>query len=191
MAHEQVSSGEGGAVLHDPDRKEEFERIVLPLLPSAYNVARWLTKSGGDAEDVVQEAFLRAYRYFDTFRGSDARGWLLAIVRNTGLSWLRANRPLALGGDPDEAREPADEEGGSPEDELLRRADGARVRRALEELAVEFREVLVLRELEELSYREIAEVTGLPVGTVMSRLSRGRRRLQALLGRPSPKEASR
>ncbi|HSB37273.1 MAG TPA: sigma-70 family RNA polymerase sigma factor [Thermoanaerobaculia bacterium] len=177
--------GEGGGVQHDPDRREEFERLVLPLLPSAYNVARWLTRNDSDAEDVVQEAFLRAFRFFGSFRGSDPRGWLLAIVRNSGLSWLRANRPRALAGDPGEAEELTDEERESPEEELLRRADGARVRRALEELAVEFREVLVLRELEELSYREISEVTGLPVGTVMSRLSRGRRRLQAVLGRPS------
>ncbi len=189
MPPDKVSSGEGGVVLRDPDGKEEFERLVLPLLPSAYNVARWLTKNDSDAEDVVQEAFLRAYRYFDTFRGSDPRGWLLAIVRNTGLSWLRANRPHAVVSEPGGAPERTDDETGSPEEELLRRADGERARRALELLPVEFREVLVLRELEELSYREISDVTGLPVGTVMSRLSRGRRRLQAALGRPDPKEA--
>ncbi len=180
--------GEGGVVLRTSGAREEFEKVVLPFLPSAYNVARWLTRSDADAEDVVQEAFLRAYRYFDSFRGSDARGWLLAIVRNTGLSWLRANRRRAPEADPIGAPEPADEEAGDPEVELLRRVEGARVRRALEELPVEFREVLVLRELEELSYREISAVTGLPVGTVMSRLSRGRRRLQAALGRTSAKE---
>ncbi len=159
----------------------EFERIVLPHLPSAYNVARWLTRSDADAEDVVQEAFLRACRFFDSFRGGDPRGWLLAIVRNTAFSWLRANRPRELAGGLDDAPEPAADGARSPEAELLRRADGEGVRRSLEELPAEFREVLVLRELEELSYREIADVTGLPVGTVMSRLSRARRRLQAAL----------
>jgi RNA polymerase sigma-70 factor (ECF subfamily) len=131
----------------------------------------------------VQEAFLRAYRFFPTFRGVDARPWLLAIVRNTCWTWLRKNRSPEATLDLDGADEPV-ETAASAEEDLVRRADGARVSRALEELPAEFREVLVLRELEELSYREIAEVAGIPVGTVMSRLSRGRRRLQVALARP-------
>ena len=145
-----------------------------------------MTRNEHDAEDVVQEAFLRAYRFFPSFRGTDARAWLLAIVRNACWTFLRANRSREVPG-LDEADEPVDG-AASPEEDLVRRADGARVTRALDELSAEFREVLVLREMEELSYREIAEVVGIPVGTVMSRLARARRRLQAALARPLPKE---
>jgi RNA polymerase sigma-70 factor (ECF subfamily) len=134
---------------------------------------------------VVQEAFLRAYRFFPSFRGADPRPWVLAIVRNTCWTWLRKNRSLETLPDLDGANEPV-ETAPSAEEDLVRRADGARLSRGLEELPPEFREVLVLRELEELSYREIAEVAGIPVGTVMSRLARARRRLQVALGRPVP-----
>jgi RNA polymerase sigma-70 factor (ECF subfamily) len=158
---------------------------VLPLLPSAYNLARWLTRNDHDADDVVQEAFLRAYRFFPSFRGADPRPWVLAIVRNTCWTWLRKNRSPEAVSDLDGTNEPV-ETAASAEEDLVRRADGARLSRALEELPAEFREVLVLRELEELSYREIAEVAGIPVGTVMSRLARARRRLQVALGRPAP-----
>jgi RNA polymerase sigma-70 factor (ECF subfamily) len=161
--------------------------VVLPLLPSAYNLARWLTRNEHDAEDVVQEAFLRAYRFFSSFRGGDARAWLLTIVRNSCWTWLRANRAREVATALEDAEEPADTTA-SAEEDLVRRADGARLRRALEDLPAEFREVTVLRELEELSYREIAEVAGIPVGTVMSRLSRARRRLQTALARPAPAE---
>jgi RNA polymerase sigma-70 factor, ECF subfamily len=171
-----------GGVLRDSRSEEEFERLLLPLLPSAYNLARWLTRRDHDADDVVQEAFLRAYRFFPSFRGADARPWLLAIVRNTCWTWLRANRPHESAEDLEGADEPV-EPAASAEESLLRRADGARLTRALEELPAEFREVVVLRELEELSYREI--VAGIPIGTVMSRLARARRRLQAALARPA------
>ena len=127
---------------------------------------------------------MRAYRFFPSFRGTDARPWLLAIVRNTCWTWLRKNRSLEAAPDLDGASEPV-ETVPSAEEELVRRADGARLARGLEELPAEFREVLVLREVEELSYREIAEVAGIPVGTVMSRLARARRRLQVALGRPA------
>jgi RNA polymerase sigma-70 factor, ECF subfamily len=137
---------------------------------------------------VVQEAFLRAYRFFPSFRGGDARAWLLTIVRNACWTFLRANRASEAMAALEEADEPADT-AASVEEDLVRRADGARLRRALDELPGEFREVIVLRELEELSYREIAEVSGIPVGTVMSRLARGRRRLQSALARPVPAEA--
>ena len=157
---------------------------MLPLLPSAYNLARWLTRNDHDADDVVQEAFLRAYRFFPSFRGADPRPWVLAIVRNTCWTWLRKNRSLEALPDLDGANEPV-ESAPSAEEDLVRRADGARLARGLEELPAEFREVLVLREMEELSYREIAEVAGIPVGTVMSRLARARRRLQVTLSRPA------
>ena len=177
-------SGKRRRRLREPGREAEFERLVLPLLPSAYNLARWLTRSDHDADDVVQEAFLRAYRFFPSFRGTDARAWVLTIVRNTCWTFLRANRTREVTAF-DETDEPVDGTA-SAEEDLVRRADGARLSRALDELPAEFREVVVLRELEELSYREIAEVAGIPVGTVMSRLARGRRRLQAALSRPAP-----
>ena len=176
------------AFLREPDREVEFEGVVLPLLPSAYNLARWLTRNDHDAEDVVQEAFLRAYRFFPSFRGGDARAWLLAIVRNACWTWLRVNRSREVATALEDADEPVDD-AASVEEDLVRRADGERLRRALEELSGEFREVIVLREFEELSYREIAEVAGIPIGTVMSRLTRARRRLQATLTRPVPAEA--
>lgn len=159
--------------------------MVLPLLPSAHNLARWLTRNEHDAEDVVQEAFLRAYRFFPSFRGGDPRAWLLTIVRNACWTWLRVNRTREVATALEDADEPADI-AASVEEDLVRSADGARLRRALDELPGEFREVIVLRELEELSYREIAEVAGIPVGTVMSRLARARRRLQSALARPAP-----
>jgi len=136
---------------------------------------------------VVQEAFLRAYRFFPSFRGGDPRAWLLTIVRNACWTWLRVNRAREVPTPLEDLDEPADG-AASVEEDLVRRADGARLRRALDELPGEFREVIVLRELEELSYREIAEVAGVPVGTVMSRLARGRRRLQSALARPAVTE---
>jgi RNA polymerase sigma-70 factor (ECF subfamily) len=163
--------------------------VVLPLLPSAYNLARWLTRNEHDADDVVQEAFLRAYRFFPSFRGTDARAWVLTIVRNACWTFLRASRSREVASGLDEADEPVDG-AASAEEDLVRRADGARLARALDELPGEFREVVVLRELEELSYREIAEVAGIPIGTVMSRLARARRRLQTALARPAATEVS-
>jgi len=163
---------------------------VLPHLGSAYNLARWLTRDERDAEDVVQEAFLRAFRFFPAFRGTDARPWLLAIVRNACWTLLRASDPPGAGVPLDEAGEAADGAAGADE-ELVRRADAGRLRAALDALPAEYREVLVLRELEELSYREIALVASIPIGTVMSRLARGRRRLASALGAPVPGEALR
>lgn len=167
----------------------DFEKLILPLLPSAYNLARWLTRNDHDAEDVVQEAFLRAHRFFPSFRGGDPRPWLLAIVRNACFSWLRVNRPKETGVRLDDVDEPPDARVDSVEEELVRRADAERLRCALAALPAEFREVLVLREFEELSYRAIAEVSGIPIGTVMSRLARARTRLQMALAAPVPREA--
>jgi RNA polymerase sigma factor (sigma-70 family) len=152
-----------------------FEQAVLPHLDAAYNLARWLTRNDHDAEDVAQEAFLRAMRFFDGFRGGSVRPWLLTIVRNTYLTWLQKSKVKEM--TPLEDRD-VESHAASPEELLIERVDGQSLRRALDALPAEYREVLVLRELEELSYKEIAEITGIPMGTVMSRLARARRRLQ-------------
>lgn len=146
--------------------------MLWPHLRAAYNVARWLVRNDHDAEDIVQESFVKAYLALDRFRGGDARVWLLAIVRNTAMSLLRRRRiePPAVG---DDAPEPPDHAEGA-EDSLIAGERRRQVRRAIERLPEEFRETLVLRELEGLSYKEIAGVLEVPVGTVMSRLARAR-----------------
>jgi RNA polymerase sigma-70 factor (ECF subfamily) len=167
---------------------DRFERIVLPHLDDAYTLARYLMRDEHDAQDVVQDAVLRALRYFDGYREGDARAWLLAIVRNCCLTWQRRHRgdtkvlsldagsiPLA---DPRETDERA-----------IQRSERAVLARALDALPDEFREVIVLREIQELSYKEISDVVGVPIGTVMSRLARGRKRLASSLGLDA-KEAS-
>lgn len=164
--------------LDDPQR---FERVVMPHLGAGYNLARWLTRNDHDAEDVVQEAYLRAARSFDRYRGGDPRSWLLTIVRNTCYTWLRQHRaPAAAGtandGDDGVAAIPADPTA-EPEVQCIRNADRRLLHEALELLPVEFREALVLRELEGFSYKEIADIADVPVGTVMSRLARARQRL--------------
>jgi RNA polymerase sigma-70 factor, ECF subfamily len=168
---------------------ERFEQVVLPHLDAAYNLARWLVRSPGDADDVVQEAFLRALRFFDGFRGGDSRAWLLKIVRNTCYSWVRKNRPAELAEEFDETVHGGGKTIENAEERLVSRAESERVRKALETLPVAFREVLVLREIEELSYKEISDVTGVPMGTVMSSLSRARQRLRDQLGTATGKEA--
>src|SRR5580698_9448419 len=157
---------------------ERFKQVVLPHLDAAYNVARWLTRSPGDAEDVVQEACLRALRFFDGFRGGDSRAWLLKIVRNTCYSWVKKNRPTELSDEFDETVHSSEILGTDAEAKLVSRANSEQVRKALETLPAGFREVLVLREIEQLSYKEISDVTGVPMGTVMSSLSRARQRLR-------------
>lgn len=176
--------------VQDRERHERFEEAVLPHLNAAYSLARWLTRNENDAEDVVQEAYLRAFRFYDDLRGSDCRPWLLTIVRNTCYSWLRRNRPNELVDD--EEKIYAVEDGApSPEARLVREADASRLRRSIERLRPEYREVLLLREYEGLSYKEIAEVTGVSLGTVMSRLSRARQRLYESLTRGPGKEVHR
>jgi RNA polymerase sigma-70 factor (ECF subfamily) len=155
-----------------------FEVSVLAHMDPAYNLARWLTRSGHDAEDLVQESLLRAFQAFQGFRGTDGRAWLLAIVRNTCYTWLRSNRQQDLTTEFDEEVHTLQGDVLNPEKLVLREGDNARVRQALEELPAEFREVLVLREIEGLSYKEISTVADIPVGTVMSRLARARGRLQ-------------
>ena len=159
----------------------DFEREVLPHLDAAYNLARWLTRNDQDAQDVVQEAYLRAFRFFSGFQGGEARAWLLKIVRNTCYTWLQQNRPKQPNAEFDENLFGPDPLAPNPEEALLRSDNGKLVRRALETLPMDFREVLILRELEGMSYKEISEVTGMPLGTVMSRLSRARSGLRQSL----------
>jgi RNA polymerase sigma factor (sigma-70 family) len=158
-----------------------FEQAVLPHLDAAYNLARWLMRNEQDAQDVAQEAYLRAFRFFPGFRGDDGRAWLLKIVRNTCYTWLHTNRPLQDAAEFDENLFSLDSRVPNPEEVALQNGSGALVRKALEKLPPNFREVLILRELEGMSYREIADITGMPVGTVMSSLSRARGRLRQVL----------
>jgi len=154
-----------------------FEEAVMPHMDAAYNLARWLTRNDADAQDMVQEAYLRALRFFGGFRGDDARAWLLTIVRNTCYTWLKRNRSPELSCDFDEVVLAREAEGPDPETEQVRKAQAQLVNDAIDKLPIEFREVVVLRELEELSYKEIAVVLEVPIGTVMSRLARARKRL--------------
>ena len=164
---------------------ESFERVVVPLLDDAYTLARHLLRDEHDAQDVVQDAYLRAWRHYAGFRGGDARPWLLAIVRNCCYTWRRGARPGR------ETVEYVDEEHGeaaavggqrAADADALEASDRAELRVALGGLQREYREAIVLREIEGLSYKEIAQVTGAPIGTVMSRLARARKRLQEALG---------
>jgi RNA polymerase sigma-70 factor, ECF subfamily len=171
-------------------RRERFEQTVLPHLDAAYNLARWLTRNDHDAQDVTQEAFLRAFRFFDGYQGGNVRAWLLTIVRNTCYTWLHQNRtPAADEVFDEEIHSPELSGGGSPEIQVLAGADKETLRRALEELPDVFREVLVLREVEGMSYKEIADVASVSLGTVMSRLARARARLRESLGAALGKES--
>ena len=170
--------------VNDRDDAARFDAAVLPHVRSAYNLARWLTRSDADAEDVVQEAALRAWRFFGGFRGENPRAWFLTIIRRTAMTWLSRGRA-------ERDAEPFDEEihgaeGAAPDPErvAIGAADARRLRRALEGLPSRLREVVVLREQEGLSYREIASVAEIPIGTVMSRLARARERLMRELGAP-------
>jgi len=156
---------------------------MLPHLGAAYNLARWITRRDTDAEDLTQEAYIRALKYFDGYRGGDTRAWLLSIVRNTCYTWLQRTRPFETVADFDEVAQELQAEGANPEALLLQRGTSVQVQQALEQMPLELREVLILREQEELSYKEIAEVIGTPIGTVMSRLARARGRVRALLSR--------
>jgi RNA polymerase sigma-70 factor, ECF subfamily len=158
-----------------------FEETVLPHLDAAFNYARWLTRNPAEAEDVVQDACVRAMRYFPTLRGSDPRAWLFAIVRNTWYSRLSRSATAMEATPLDDARDERPDEALGPEALLLQQHAVARVRFAVEQLPPDFREVVVLRELEGLSYKEIAAVVQVPIGTVMSRLARARERLLAAL----------
>ena len=165
------------------DDRARFAAVVQPNLDDAFALARWLTGNRADAEDVVQEACLRAYRAIGTFAGGNARAWVLTIVRHTAYTWLRRNRSASLVMVDDlEAVErahadPTDQEKPTPETELIAKADAARLETAIADLPAPFKETLVLRDVQGLDYREIAQITEVPIGTVMSRLARARRRL--------------
>src|SRR5579872_2007112 len=165
----EPSEGEGGLV--------SFEHLLLPHLDAAYNLARWITGNAQDAEDLVQEAYLRAFKAFDRFRGGDGRAWLLAIVRNTCYTWLHRNRRNIHDAVFDEEIHSVDDKSSNPEALLLESLDTQFLKQALRELPLEFREVLIMRELEGLSYNEIAAIACIPIGTVMSRLARARTQL--------------
>ena len=167
--------------MREHNHRWNFEQEMLPHLDAAYNLARWLTHDEEDAQDVVQEAYMRAFRFFGGFLGENARAWLLRIVRNTCYTWLQQNRPQQITTESDDQLFGTDPTP-SPEEALLRNDGGKLLRKALETLPSNFREVLVLRELEEMSYKEISEVTGMPLGTVMSRLSRARDLCRQFLG---------
>ena len=154
---------------------------MLPHLDAAYNLARWLTRTPDDAQDMVQEAYLRAFKFFDALRGADSRAWLLTIVRNTCYTWLQQNRQRDLAVSFDEDVHSVESARAEPATLVLKSASHQMLKEALEELPAEFREVVVLRELEGFSYKEIAEIAKIPPGTVMSRLARARERLKQLL----------
>lgn len=164
-----------------PEPPTAFEQIVLPHLDAAYNLARWLAGNDHDAEDIAQEACVRAWQFRAGYRGGSARAWLLTIVRNTAYTWLKKNRSKTMATLPDDDLADIEDPAGQPP--AFQNADVAVLRAALEELPVEFREALVLRELEGFSYKEIADVAGVPLGTVMSRLARARRQLQTVFHR--------
>ena len=173
-------------VLNQDDRSR-FEAMVMPHTDTAYNLARWLLGGRSEAEDVTQDAMLRAYRFFNTFRSGDARAWLLQIVRNCCYTWLQKNRNWVDVEELDDASVPREEH--TPETLAISVNDRERLARALEQLSPHFREILVLRELEGCSYKEIAAITSRPMGTIMSALARARQQLRALLAGPTQKEA--
>jgi RNA polymerase sigma-70 factor (ECF subfamily) len=160
------------------DKVALFEQTIVPHMNAAYNIALWLTRNAHDAEDVVQEAYLRAFRFFGGFNGNDAKAWLLTIVRNTCLTWLRRERAGGGAVAFDEQTHSPDREKNNPEVMVLSKSNLGQLKDCVEALPLDYREIVVLRELEELSYREISEIAGIPLGTVMSRLSRGRKRLE-------------
>jgi RNA polymerase sigma-70 factor (ECF subfamily) len=163
------------------ERLKSFEQTVLPHLDAAYNLARWLAGNDTDAQDVAQEACLRAFRFFGNFRGDNARAWLLTIVRNTFYTWLKKNRPPEIACELDEEALAVEDVSVNADNLNLRLADAEAVRRAIAELPVEFREMIILREMEGFSYKEIADLSDVPIGTVMSRLARARKLLQKSL----------
>ena len=182
---EAVWTGNGresrSTTLEEQDKLARFEQSIMPHMNAAYNLARWLAGNDADAQDVVQEAYLRAFKFLNGFRGGDSRSWLLRIVRNAFYDLLKRNRREETGTQFDEEIHSADDETGMPDTSLLEKADHELVRTAIGDLPCEFREILVLRELEGFSYKEIADISGLPLGTVMSRLARAREHLRTLV----------
>jgi len=159
-----------------PEAADRFEETFLPHFDAAYNLARWLTRDPTDAEDVVQEAYMRAFKFFSGFHGGDSRSWVLRIVRNTCYSWLQKNRPREIVYELEE--DVGETENHNPETAMIENVERQTLKRLLEELPASFREIIVLRDIEGLSYKEIAAVTELPLGTVMSRIARARKKLE-------------
>jgi RNA polymerase sigma-70 factor, ECF subfamily len=176
---ESIEQIEGMADVLEPEERERFERVVMPHQDAAFNYARWMLRSRADAEDVTQETMVRAYRFFGGFHGANARAWLLQIVRNACFTWLEKNRAVDLTTEFDESIHAAP--ASTPESAAIAANERERLMKALEGLPARSREVLVLRELEGCSYKEIAEITSIPIGTVMSTLARARERLQRTL----------
>ena len=172
-------------------RLRVFEETVLPHLDAAFNYARWLTRNDADAEDVLQDACVRAMRFFSSLRDDDARAWLFTIVRNTWYSRVSRKPTVAERTRLNDGQDQRPDTALDPEERLLQQHTVALVRAALEQLPADFREVIVLREIEGLSYKEMAAVVGVPIGTVMSRLARARERLQTILKLNAPREALR
>ena len=179
------------SVVQNKDDRNDFDEIFMPYMSEAYRLAQWLSGKASDAEDIVQEAAIRAFRGIKGFGAVNARAWSLTIVRNTALSWLTKNRPRKVSyiNDLNPAEQQEIEYEGlhgakveTPEDVVLFKADATAIQKALEQLPTQFREVIVLREINQMNYRDIAEITNVPIGTVMSRLSRGRQLLIELLG---------
>lgn len=179
------------SVVQDKDERSAFDEVFLPHLPEAYRLAQWLAGNASDAEDIVQEAAIRAFRGIKGFGAINPRAWSLTIVRNTAMSWLTKNRPKTVTyiNDLNAAEQQELEYEGlhgtkieTPEEAALLKADAGEIQKALAQLPGQFREVIVLREINQMNYRDIAEITNVPIGTVMSRLSRGRQLLMALLG---------
>ena len=168
------------------DERSRFEAAVMPHLDAAYNLARWLLGGRSEAEDVTQDAMLRAYRFFNTFHSGDARAWLLQIVRNCSYTWLQKNRNWVDVDELDDVSVPREKE--TPETLAISVNERERLTRALEQLSPHFREILVLRELEGCSYKEIAAITARPIGTVMSGLARARQQLRTVLTKSAQKE---
>ena len=168
------------------DKLSRFNRIVMPHLDAAYNYARWLTRNDSDAEDVAQEAAMRALQFFDSFNREQVRPWLLTIVRNTFYTWLRKNRPLELA---ETFKDDSPAELADPRDVAILNADRRALAEAIERLPRDYREPIILREMEELSYQEIAEILEIPIGTVMSRLARARKRLVEVMTGEQRKDA--
>jgi len=192
LLHKLLWAADGkGLQMPAGNEKADFANIVLPYLPDALTMATWLAGNRADAEDIVQEASLRAFRAISTYGGGSARAWTLAIVRNCAYAWLRNNRRAEFVSfdELDEEQRARAELGGdlstslasTPEAELISAADAESLKAAIEDLPAQFREVLVLRDIQGLDYREIAQVTSVPLGTVMSRLARARRRLLMMI----------
>jgi RNA polymerase sigma factor (sigma-70 family) len=178
--------------VQNKDDRSAFDEVFLPHLPEAYRLAQWLAGNASDAEDIVQEAAIRAFRGIKGYGAGNARAWSLTIVRNTALTWLTKNRPKTVTyiDDLNSAEQNEIEYQGvhgtkieTPEEAALLKADAEEIEKALAQLPTQFREVIVLREINQMNYRDIAEIANIPIGTVMSRLSRGRQLLMMLLGR--------